>query len=85
VPAGQVTQPVMLDGKAVLLIMRSGQGTPAKAAAAAPTPAPAASDGPSFEAAREQIQEVLYKQKFDKLFQDYMDNLRSKAVVEVKL
>ncbi|MHC1710724.1 MAG: SurA N-terminal domain-containing protein [Solidesulfovibrio sp.] len=81
-PAGQVTQPVMLDGKAVLLIMRSGAGAPA--AKPAPAPAPAASDGPSFEAAREQIQDVLYKQKFDKLFQDYIDNLRSKAVVEVK-
>lgn len=81
-PAGQVTQPVMLDGKAVLLIMRSGAGAPA--AKPAPAPALAASDGPSFEAAREQIQDVLYKQKFDKLFQDYIDNLRSKAVVEVK-
>jgi peptidyl-prolyl cis-trans isomerase SurA len=83
VPAGQVTQPVMLDGKAVLLTMRSGAGAPA--AKPAPAPAPAASAGPSFEAAREQIQDVLYKQKFDKLFQDYIDNLRSKAVVEVKL
>lgn len=79
VPAGQVSQPVMLDGKAVLLVLRAG-GTAAPAAAA---PAPAG--GPSFEGARDQIQEMLYKQKFDKLFQEYMDNLRSKAVIEIKL
>jgi len=80
VPAGKVSAPVMLDGKAVLLLQRTGQAAPA-----APKPAPAPAAGPSFEAAREQIQEMLYKQKFDKLFQEYMDNLRSKAVIEVKL
>ncbi|UJX40296.1 SurA N-terminal domain-containing protein [Desulfovibrio sp. JY] len=80
VPAGQVSQPVMLDGKAVLLKLRAGNApAPAKA------PQPAAAAGPSFESVRNQIQETLYKQKFDKLFQDYMDNLRSKAVIEVKL
>ncbi len=84
VPAGQVSQPVMLDGKAVLLTMRAGQGAAPKPAPA-PVPATPVGDGPSFESAREQIQEMLYKQKFDKLFQEYMDNLRSKAVVEVKL
>lgn len=79
-PAGQVSQPVMLDGKAVLLVQRSAQAAPAMPAA--PVAAPA---GTSYEAAKEQIQELLYKQKFDKLFQEYMDNLRSKAVIEVKL
>lgn len=82
VPAGQVSRPVMLDGKAVLLMHR----TAAPAATPAKTAQPAtAATGPSFESARNQIQETLYKQKFDKLFQDYMDNLRSKAVIEVKL
>ncbi|OLN27405.1 Survival protein SurA precursor (Peptidyl-prolyl cis-trans isomerase SurA) [Desulfovibrio sp. DV] len=79
-PAGQVSQPVMLDGKAVLLMQRSAQAAPAKPAAPV-----AASAGTSYEAAKEQIQELLYKQKFDKLFQEYVDNLRSKAVIEVKL
>lgn len=81
VPAGQVSAPVMLDGKAVLLVMRTAgkAAAPVKAAAA-----PAAS-GPSFESAKEQIREILYRQKFDKLFQEYIDNLRSKAVIEVKL
>ncbi len=82
VPAGQVSPPVMLDGKAVLLIMRAAA---APAAPAPVAPAPSAAGGPSYEAAREQIQELLYKQKFDKLFQDYIDNLRSKAVIEIKL
>ncbi|WP_300157448.1 SurA N-terminal domain-containing protein [Solidesulfovibrio sp.] len=80
VPPGKVSAPVMVDGKAVLLSMR----TPG-AAAATPKAAPVAPAGPSYEGAKEQIQETLYKQKFDKLFQEYIDNLRSKAVVEVKL
>lgn len=80
-PAGQVSEPVMLDGKAVLLMQRTDKGTPAQ-----PAPAPvAAASGSSYEQAREQIQEMLYKQKFDKIFQEYIDNLRSKAVIEVKL
>ena len=58
-----------------------------KAAPAQPAPAPvaAAPAGGSYEGAREQIQELLYKQKFDKIFQEYIENLRSKAVIEVKL
>lgn len=79
-PPGQVSAPVMLDGKAVLLTMR----TPGAAAPAKPAPAPTAA-GPSYESVKDQIQETLYKAKFDKLFQEYIDNLRSKAVVEVKL
>ncbi|MEL7638308.1 MAG: SurA N-terminal domain-containing protein [Solidesulfovibrio sp.] len=80
VPAGQVSAPVMLDGKAVLLVMRTG-------AAAKPAPAPAAppAGGPGYDGVKDQIQETLYKEKFDKLFQAYIDNLRSKAVVEIKL
>ncbi len=78
---GQVSQPVMLDGKAVLLTLRSGQEAAPKPEAATPTQA----SGPSYESAREQVQETLYRQKFDKLFQEYIDNLRSKAVVEVRL
>lgn len=78
---GQVSQPVMLDGKAVLLMLR----TKASAAPAPAKAAPVAASGPSFESVQAQIQEMLYKQKFDKLFQEYMDNLHSKAVIEVKL
>lgn len=81
VPPGQVSEPVLLDGKAVLLVQRTASAPAEKPAA----PAAAAGANPSYEAAKEQIQELLYKQKFDKLFQEYIDNLRSKAVVEVKL
>ncbi|HML54115.1 MAG TPA: SurA N-terminal domain-containing protein [Solidesulfovibrio magneticus] len=83
VPPGQVSEPVLLDGKAVLLVQRTASASaPAEKPVA---PAAAAGSNPSYEAAKEQIQELLYKQKFDKLFQEYIDNLRSKAVVEVKL
>lgn len=81
-PAGQVSEPVMLDGKAVLLMQRSDKAAPAQPA---PAPVAAAPAGGSYEGAREQIQELLYKQKFDKIFQEYIENLRSKAVIEVKL
>jgi peptidyl-prolyl cis-trans isomerase SurA len=81
VPAGQVSEPVMLDGKAVLLVQR----TPQAAAPEKPAAPAVSAAGPSYEGARDQIQELLYKQKFDKLFQEYIDNLRSKAVIEIKL
>jgi peptidyl-prolyl cis-trans isomerase SurA len=83
VQPGQVSSPVPLDGKAVLLTLRTGQEPPAKQAPA-PKPAAAAADS-GLEGAKEQIQELLYKEKFDKIFQEYIDKLRSKAVVEVKL
>jgi peptidyl-prolyl cis-trans isomerase SurA len=85
VPAGQVSPPVMLDGKAVLLVLRAGGASAPVSAPAPAAPAPTPAGGPSYEAARDQIQEMLYKQKFDKLFQEYIDNLRSKAVIEIKL
>jgi peptidyl-prolyl cis-trans isomerase SurA len=83
VPAGQVTKPVHLDGKAVLLVLRTGQETAVKPAAPA-KPAAAAADA-GLDSVKEQIQELLYKEKFDKIFQEYIDKLRSKAVLEVKL
>ena len=84
VPPGQVSKPVALDGKAVLLMQRTGQESAAKSTPA-PKPAPATTPDSGFEAAKDQIRELLYKEKFDKIFQEYIDKLRSKAVVEVKL
>jgi peptidyl-prolyl cis-trans isomerase SurA len=81
VPDGQVTEPVLLDGKAVLLI-RTKPGQPAKAAPA--KPAPSATD-PSFDSVKDKIQEILYQQKVEKLFQDYISNLRSKAVIDIRM
>ena len=85
IPAGQVTQPIMLDGKAVILTMRTGQQQPAPKPAPVPAKAETAGGDAAFDGAKEQIQELLYKQKFEKFFQQFIDNLRSKAVVEVKL
>ncbi|MGD9610292.1 MAG: SurA N-terminal domain-containing protein [Desulfovibrionaceae bacterium] len=81
VPEGQVTEPVLLDGRAVLLI-RTKPGQPAKAAPA--KPAPSATD-PSFDSVKDKIQEILYQQKVEKLFQDYISNLRSKAVIDIRM
>jgi len=81
VPEGQVTEPVLLDGKAVLLI-RTKPGQPAKAAPA--KPAPSATDQ-SFDSVKDKIQEILYQQKVEKLFQDYISNLRSKAVIDIRM
>lgn len=82
VPPGEVTQPVLLDGKAVLLVQRVAQEAPAKPAPVKPVPTGSA---PPLEAVHDQIQEILYRQKVDKIFQDYITNLRSKAVVDVRL
>ncbi|MDQ7832454.1 MAG: SurA N-terminal domain-containing protein [Desulfovibrionaceae bacterium] len=80
-PAGQVTKPISLEGKAVLLI-RKDKGD---VAAAAAEPAPATTSSQSFQQARAQIYEMLFRAKFEKLFQEYMNDLRSKAVVDVRL
>ena len=79
VPAGQVAKPVPLEGKAVLLVFRNASDVPAAA-----DPAPASSSR-SFEQARGQVYEMLFRTKFEKLFQEYMSDLRSKAVVDVRL
>ncbi len=88
VPPGEVAAPVMLDGKAVLLINKpKAEAAPKPQAEAAPQPEPAqsASAGPISPELREQIYDTLYKQKFDKLFLAYMEKLRDKSVVEIRL
>ena len=62
--------------------------SPAPAAAPRTPPPPPEKEDPLAavrRAVKEQIQDMLYKQKFEKIFQEYIDNLRSKAVIEVKL
>jgi peptidyl-prolyl cis-trans isomerase SurA len=80
-PAGQVTAPVPLEGKAVLLIRKD------KGDASAAVPAEPASAGSSkpFEQAKAQVNDMLFRAKFEKLFQEYMDDLRSKAVIDIRL
>ncbi|NMC49884.1 MAG: peptidylprolyl isomerase [Desulfovibrio sp.] len=80
VPAGEVTKPVSLDGKMVLLV-RKAEGKAPEAAAK-----PAASDGGQpFEQVRDRVYDMLYREKFERLFQEYMAKLRAKAVVDVRL
>lgn len=79
VPQGQVTQPVLLDGKAVILVYNK-PGQNAKPAVAKPVAAE-----PSLDSVRDKIEEILYQQKVEKLFQEYISNLRSKAVVDVRM
>lgn len=80
---GEVTRPIVLDGKGVLLTLRKTDDAPAPAPVAAPEPAPGGDA--AFAAVREEIRELLYRTKFDALFQEYMDKLKSKAVVDIRL
>lgn len=80
VSAGEVTTPVPLDGKAVLLVRKAGGEAPA-----APVEPVAVQGSQSFEQARDRVYDMLYREKFEKLFQEYMGTLRSKAVVDVRL
>ncbi|WP_256128243.1 peptidylprolyl isomerase [Desulfolutivibrio sulfoxidireducens] len=80
VPAGEVTKPVSLDGKAVLLVRKTGGDAPPVAAEPV-----AARGSQSFEQARDRVYDMLYREKFEKLFQEYMATLRAKAVVDVRL
>lgn len=74
---GGVSEPVLLDGKPVLLTMG-----PEEAPAA---PKVEAGGAPSFESVKEEIRELLYREKLEKQFADYMEKLRSKSVIKVNL
>ena len=75
VKPGGVSDPVLLDGKPVLLTLGADSGQPA----------PQTSEGPSFEAVKESIYENLYREKLEKQFTEYMDKLRAKSVIKVNL
>ncbi|MFP5222474.1 MAG: SurA N-terminal domain-containing protein [Acidobacteriota bacterium] len=76
VSAGGVSEPVLLDGKPVLLTIAADSG---KAAAPAPV------GPPPYESVRDEIFERIYKEKLEKQFTDYMDKLRSKSVIKINL
>lgn len=76
VSTGGVSEPVLLDGKPVLLTIASD--TTAKAA-------PAPSGPPPYESVRDEIFERIYKEKLEKQFADYMEKLRSKSVIKINL
>lgn len=73
VKPGGVSDPVLLDGKPVLLTIGG------EAAQAAPQGAPA------FESVRDEIHERLYREKLEKQFTEYLDKLRAKSVIKVNL
>ena len=71
---GKVSEPVLLDGKPVLLIL---------GAETSPTPAPAGA--PDLESVRNEIQERLYRSKVETVFTGYMDKLKAKSVIKINL
>lgn len=73
---GGVSQPVLLDGKPVLLTI-SGEGAAAQA--------PAVSSAPPLESVHDEIQERIYRAKLEKQFTEYMDKLRAKSVIKINL
>lgn len=77
-PSGGVSEPVVLDGKPVLLTMSSAPDPKAEASASA-------SSSPSFESVRSEIMERLYREKLEKQFTEYMDKLRAKSVIKTNL
>lgn len=75
VKPGGVSDPVLLDGKPVLLTIGSDSGQPAAKSGGAP----------DFEAVKDSIYERLYREKLEKQFTEYMDKLRAKSVIKVNL
>lgn len=73
---GGVSEPVLLDGKPVLLTMSADSGK---------TAAPAPSGPPPLDSVRDEIFERIYKEKLEKQFTDYMEKLRSKSVIKINL
>lgn len=75
VSVGSVSEPVMLDGKPVLLAVTADKQNQA---------APAGGVAP-YESVRNEIFERLYREKLDKQFTDYMAKLRAKSVIKINL
>lgn len=71
-PSGGVSQPVLLDGKPVLLTL-SGAEDKSKGVT------------PAFDSVKEEVYERVYRAKLEKLFREYMDKLRAKSVIKVNL
>lgn len=70
-PPGGVSDPVLLDGKPVLLTL-SGEET-------------TQTGPPPFDSMREEVYDQLYRTKLEKQFRDYLSKLRSKAVIKINL
>ncbi len=72
---GSVSEPVMLDGKPVLLTLSEEA-----------VPAPAPNQAPELDSTvRAEIQERLYRGKVETVFTGYMDKLKAKSVIKINL
>lgn len=71
---GQVSEPVLLDGKPVLLTL--GAETSA---------APAAKSTPELDSVRAEIQERLVMSRTEKNFTEYLNKLKAKSVIKINL
>jgi len=76
VSPGSVSEPVLLDGKPVLLTI--GAETSSQKISSP-------GGAPAYESVRDAIFERLYREKLEKLFSDYMEKLRAKSVIKVNL
>lgn len=74
---GQVSQPFVLEGKPALATILPQTAETATAETKTVEPGSPESRGPLYE--------QLYKEKMERLFQEYMTRLRSKAVIENRL
>lgn len=75
VQPGQVSDPVMLDGKPVLLTFEASSGPQA----------PAAGGAPPYESVKDEIRERIFRDKLEKQFSDYLEKLRAKSVIKINL
>ena len=76
---GEVSDPMLLDGKPALVTILGDSGPKAEA-----VPAPSSGE-PSFESVRDAIREKIYREKLDKQFGEYMEKLRAKSVITISL
>lgn len=71
---GGVSEPVLLDGKPVLLTLGAEVNT-----------APVQTSAPELDKVKTEIQERLYRTKVETIFTGYMDKLKAKSVIKINL
>lgn len=65
--------------------VRMAESSPGGGAPAAPAPAPSMKPAPAMDAGQdlEAVRAQLHKQKLEKIFQEYMDKLKAKALIKI--
>lgn len=81
--AGQITQPFKLNANEALLLLESKEEAKKKDEGEKKAAEPEKS--PIDPSVRNQIYETLYAAKMEDLFKEYMDKLRKKAVVDIRM